>query len=296
MTAERSRERALAGLVESGLAEDVGDGDRTTLWTVPVGTLSRATVVAKEPLVVAGLEAAVRVFRKVDPGLEVTLRAEEGESVERNRVVLEIHGSARSLLTGERTALNFLGRLSGIATLTRSFVAAAEGTRARITDTRKTTPGWRELEKAAVRAGGGVNHRMGLHDMVLVKENHIAAAGGIEAAVDAVGRANREGLSVEVEVRSLDELERLRGRPVDRVLLDNFPTAALKKAVDRVEKWPAPRPELEASGNMTLDRIPGVAALGVHWISVGALTHSAPVADFSLLMEGVAGEGPGGDG
>ena len=291
---ESARERALQGLVENGLAEDVGDGDRTTLWTVPAGTRSRAHVVAKEPLVVAGLEAAVRVFRKVDPGLEVTLRAEEGERVERNRVVLEIHGSARSLLTAERTALNFLGRLSGIATLTRSFVAAAEGTRARITDTRKTTPGWRELEKAAVRAGGGVNHRMGLYDMILVKENHIAAAGGIEAAVDAVARANLEGLLVEVEVRSLEELECLRGWPVDRVLLDNLSTSELQEAVGRVEKWPAPRPELEASGNMTLDRIPEVAATGVHWISVGALTHSAPVADFSLLMEGVAGQDPDG--
>ena len=294
MTVESARERALQGLVESGLAEDVGDGDRTTLWTVPAGTRSRAHVVAKESLMVAGLEAAVKVFRKVDPGLEVTLRAEEGERVERNRVVLEIHGSTRSLLTGERTALNFLGRLSGIATLTRSFVAAAEGTRARITDTRKTTPGWRELEKAAVRAGGGVNHRMGLYDMILVKENHIAAAGGVEAAVEAVARANLEGLPVEVEVRSLEELECLRGWPVDRVLLDNLSTSELQEAVGRVEKWPAPRPELEASGNMTLDRIPEVAATGVHWISVGALTHSAPVADFSLLVEGVAGQGPDG--
>jgi nicotinate-nucleotide pyrophosphorylase (carboxylating) len=291
MTLERGWGPALEELVERGLAEDVGDGDRTTLWTVPGGTRSRATIVAKEPLVVAGLGAAVRVFHKMDPDLEVILRAEEGERVERNQVVLELHGSARSLLTAERTALNFLGRLSGIATLTRSFVTAAEGTGARVTDTRKTTPGWRGLEKAAVRAGGGANHRMGLHDMVLVKENHIAAAGGIEAAVDAVGRANREGLPVEVEVRSLEELERLRGWPVDRVLLDNFSTSELHEAVGRVERWPAPRPELEASGNMTLDRIPEVAATGVHWISVGALTHSAPVADFSLLMEGVTEEG-----
>jgi nicotinate-nucleotide pyrophosphorylase (carboxylating) len=296
MTARETMERALEGLVERGLAEDVGDGDRTTVWTVPAGTRSRADVVAKEPLVVAGLEAAVAVFRKVDPGLQVTLRGAEGERVERGQVVLEVVGPARALLTAERTALNFLGRLSGIATLTRSFVMAAEGTRARITDTRKTTPGWRELEKAAVRAGGGVNHRMGLYDMVLVKENHIAAAGGIEAAVGAVERANREGLPVEVEVRSLGELERLRGWPVDRVLLDNFPTSALEEAVERVRGWPAPRPELEASGNMTLDRIPQVAGTGVHWISVGALTHSAPVADFSLLMEEVAGEGPSGEG
>jgi nicotinate-nucleotide pyrophosphorylase (carboxylating) len=295
-TEKGAGERALEALVEGGLAEDVGDGDRTSMWTVPASARSRAHVVAKEPLVVAGLEAAVRVFRKVDSGLEVTLRAAEGEKVEVGQVVLELHGFALSLLMAERTALNFLGRLSGIATLTRSFVTAAEGTRARITDTRKTTPGWRELEKAAVRAGGGVNHRMGLYDMVLVKENHIAAAGGIEAAVDAVGRANLEGLPVEVEVRSLEELERLRGWPVDRVLLDNFSTSELDEAVERVEKWPAPRPELEASGNMTLDRIPEVAATGVRWISVGALTHSAPVADFSLLVEGVAGEGPGGDG
>lgn len=278
---------ALTWLVERGLAEDVGDGDRTTLWTVASGARSRATIVAQDSVVVAGMEVTSRVFYEVDPALEVTARVREGEEVERGQVVLELQGSARSVLTAERTALNFLGRLSGIATLTRSFVMAAKGTRAVITDTRKTTPGWRVLEKAAVRAGGGENHRMGLHDMVLVKENHIAAAGGIEAAVDAVRKANTQGLLVEVEVRSLDELARLRGLRVDRVLLDNFTTPTLQQAVERVRGWSEPRPGLEASGNMTLERIPAVAATGVRWISVGALTHSAPVADFSLLMEGV---------
>jgi nicotinate-nucleotide pyrophosphorylase (carboxylating) len=282
---ELDEQAGLDDLVRRSLAEDLGDGDRTTCWTVPRGARSRAIVVARHPLVVAGLEPLVRVFRQADPELDVTPAVQEGDHVEAGRTVLEVQGPTAPLLTAERTALNFLGRLSGIATLTSAFVEAVEGTGARITDTRKTTPGLRPLEKAAVRAGGGANHRMGLHDMVLVKENHVAAAGGIRAALEAVHRQNLEGLPVEVEVRSLEELELLRGLPVDRALLDNLSTPLLQEAVRRVQAWPSPRPELEASGNMTLERVREVAETGVQWISVGALTHSAPVADFSLLVE-----------
>jgi len=275
-------------LLELALSEDLGDGDRTAEWTVPSESRSRARVVAKASAVVAGLEVARKVFLRVDPALEVTPQVEEGEFVNSGTPLLEVVGSTRSILTAERTALNFLGRLSGIATLTRAFVRAAEGTRARITDTRKTTPGWRALEKGAVRWGGGTNHRMGLYDRVLVKENHAWAAGGVGPAAQIIYRRNEEALPVEIEVRTLEELDQLRGLPVDCILLDNFSTEHLREAVHRVGTWDEPRPELEASGNMSLARIPEVAATGVDWISVGALTHSAPVADFSLLLDGLA--------
>ena len=191
----------------------------------------------------------------------------------------------RGILTAERVALNFLGRLSGIATLTRAFVDAVAGTGARIVDTRKTTPGWRTLEKAAVASGGGENHRHGLFDMVLVKDNHLVAAGGIRAAVERIRRANREGIEVEVEVQTLQELEELLPLGVHRVLLDNMGLETLKEAVDRVRALDErARPLLEASGNVTLDSVRAVAETGIDLISVGALTHSAPVADISLRI------------
>jgi nicotinate-nucleotide pyrophosphorylase (carboxylating) len=274
-------------LIGLALSEDLGDGDRTAEWTVPAESRSRARVVAKSRAVVSGLAVARKVFLRVDPDLQVEVRAEDGDLVQPGTVLLDVVGPTRAILSGERTALNFLGRLSGVATLTRAFVDAAAGTQARITDTRKTTPGWRALEKGAVRAGGGSNHRMGLYDMVLVKENHAAAAGGVERAARIIHGKNTERLPVEIEVRTLEELDRLRGLPVDRILLDNFSTPDLSLAVVRVQGWDAPRPALEASGNMALARIPEVAATGVDWISVGALTHSAPVADFSLLLDEV---------
>ncbi len=277
---------ALDVLVRLALEEDVGEGDWTTRWTVPQARRARAVVVAKAPLVVAGTGAALAVFRAVDPELAVEVVAHDGERVAPGDVVLRLAGAARSILTGERTALNFLGRLSGVATLTRRFVDAVAGTGARIVDTRKTTPGWRALEKAAVRAGGGENHRVGLHDMVLVKENHIAAAGGLEAAVARVEEANERGLPVEVEVRTLDELDRALALGVGRILLDNMPPPTLAEAVARVRERDAGRPLLEASGNVTLDTVRSVAETGVDIISVGALTHSAPAADLSLRVEG----------
>jgi nicotinate-nucleotide pyrophosphorylase (carboxylating) len=271
-------------LVEIALAEDLGAGDLTTQWTVPGDLHGSAEIVAKESLVLAGAFVAQRAFLGVDPELEVMVLQEEGTSVPEGACVMQLRGKVGAILTGERTALNFLARLSGIATLTREFVAAVAGTGAKITDTRKTTPGWRHLEKWAVRLGGGENHRLGLYDMILVKDNHIAAAGGVREATRRVLENNDGRLSVEVEVLHPEEVEELRDLRVNRILLDNMNDADLRKAVARVSRWPAPRPELEASGNMTLERVAAVAQTGVDWISVGALTHSARAADFSLRM------------
>lgn len=277
---------ALRALVALALQEDIGVADWTTLWTVPEERRARAVVVAKAPMVLAGGEAAAEAFRGVDPGLRVLSVRPDGTACLSGDVVMEVEGAARSILSGERTALNFLGRLSGVATLTRRFVEAVAGTGARVVDTRKTTPGWRHLEKAAVRAGGGENHRSGLHDMVLVKENHIASAGGITAALQRVAARNRAGLPVEVEVTDLKELEEvLAHRPApQRILLDNMALEALSEAVARVRREPPPWPLLEASGNITLERAAAVASTGVDLLSVGALTHSAPAADLSLRV------------
>jgi len=279
------RNEALDVLIDLALDEDVGAGDWTSLWTVPHEREGSASVVAKEALVVAGTDVAGRVFHRVAPGLTVSVEADEGAEVVEGTPVLRVLGSLRSILTAERTALNFLGRLSGIATMTRRFVKAVSGTGAQILDTRKTTPGWRHLEKAAVLCGGGRNHRVGLHDMILIKDNHIVAAGGIRRAVDDVRRANREGLPVEVEVSSLQELEEAIGLGVQRILLDNMRLETMREAVTRVRTLGANRPLLEASGNMTLGRVRAVAETGVDFISVGALTHSAPSADYSLRVD-----------
>jgi nicotinate-nucleotide pyrophosphorylase (carboxylating) len=278
------REMATAtSLIEAALSEDVGDGDRTSEWTVPAESRSEAVIVAKQRLTVAGLTVAAEVFRAVDAGLSVGFRSGDSDDVEQGDVVMAIAGPTRSLLTAERTALNFLGRLSGIATLTRAFVARVEGTGARIVDTRKTTPGWRALEKMAVRAGGGSNHRMGLDDMVLVKDNHIAAAGGLTAAIERI-RRNNDGLPVEVEVRTEDELDEALEAGVKRILLDNMDPDRLRAAVSLVRERAGESVTLEASGNVTLETVRDVAETGVDLISVGALTHSAAAADFSLQV------------
>lgn len=274
-------------LAAAALAEDVGDGDRTTRWTVPEGRRGRARVVAREGGVVAGTGPAATVLRLVDGGTGVDWRAGDGDRVEGDDAVAAVEGPLAALLTAERTMLNFLGRLSGVATLAARFVAAVEGTGCRVTDTRKTTPGWRRLEKAATAAGGAVNHRMGLHDMVLVKENHVRAAGGVREALRAVTRRAREaGIAVEIEVADLAELEAaLEGAP-DRILLDNMGIPALREAVRRVrEEPPDEAPLLEASGGITLDTVRDVAETGVDLVSVGALTHSAPALDLSMLVE-----------
>lgn len=275
-------------LVRAALAEDVGDGDRTTEWSVPAGVRGEAAIVSREEGVVAGAGPAGRVFRSVSGEVRVEPLVDDGGVVEPGEVVLRARGPLAPILTAERTALNFLCHLSGVATRTREFVRAVEHTPCRITDTRKTTPGWRRLEKAATRAGGAENHRMGLYDMVLLKENHVRAAGGVREALEAVReRARDEGLAVEVEVESVDELRRaLPGRP-DRVLLDNMSVAQLRSAVRVARRGEGGGPELEASGGVDLESAPAVAETGVDLVSVGRLTHSAPALDLSLLVEHV---------
>lgn len=277
-------------LVQAALSEDVGDGDRTTAWSVPEGARGRATIVSREDGVVAGGGLVERVFRSLSPGVDVDLLVEDGGAVGAGEEVCRVRGPLAPILTGERTALNFVSHLSGVATRTRRFVRAVEHTRCRITDTRKTTPGWRRLEKSATRAGGAVNHRMGLYDMVLLKENHIRAAGGVRAALEAVrDRADGEELAVEVEVESVAELRQALPLGPDRVLLDNMSLSQLRSAARVVRRGEAARPELEASGGVDLETAPAVAETGVDLISVGRLTHSAPAMDLSLLVQQVEG-------
>lgn len=275
--------RDAIALIGAALDEDVGPGDFTTLWTVPEDRRAEARIVAKEPGVIAGVEVAAEVFRRVDPSLEVRVDAPDGTAVEPGEVAMRVRGPARSILTAERTALNFLQRLSGVATVTRTYVRAVRGTSARVIDTRKTTPGMRRLEKAAVLAGGGANHRVGLHDMVMIKDNHIAAAGGITAAVEAVRGRNDRGLRVEVETTSLDEVREALAAGVDRIMFDNMTPGRIRAALEILGDA-HPRPETEASGGITLETIGDYARTGVDFISIGALTHSAPSLDLSLQL------------
>ena len=270
----------LQEIVRTALAEDVGSGDATTLATVDAAARARATITQKAPGVLYGFATAVETFAQLDLEASFEWLAPEGVWHEPGTVVGRVDGSARGLLTGERTALNLLQRLSGVATMTARYVEAVEGTGVRILDTRKTTPGLRTLEKAAVRAGGGTNHRTGLYDAILIKENHIAAAGGIAAAVERARGAYPQ-LPLEVEVRDPDEIEQALAAGVPRLLLDNMGPARLRAAVDQV----AGRAELEASGGITLETVRDHAVDGLHFISVGALTHSAPALDLSLILE-----------
>lgn len=276
----------LEELVAAALAEDVGEGDVTTRWTVPPEARGRAVVVAREAGVLAGRAACEETFRQLEPGLDLGWAATDGDRVDGGAVVLRLEGRLAPILSAERTALNFLGRLSGVATLTARYVRAVEGLDCRITDTRKTTPGWRRLEKAATAAGGALNHRAGLWDMVLIKENHARAAGGVGRAIAAVReRGGDAGLEVEVEVGDEAELEEALTAAPDRILLDNMSPDDLRRAVRRVEREAPPRPLLEASGGVTLATVRAVAESGVDRVSVGALTHSAPSLDLSLLVE-----------
>jgi nicotinate-nucleotide pyrophosphorylase (carboxylating) len=274
----------LLRLIDLALEEDQGPGDWTSRWTVPVRTRARGRIVAKAEGTVAGLTPALAVFLRLDGRIETNRLLDDGGSVRPGDVLLELNGPARPILTGERVALNFLQRLSGIATLTRRYVDAIAGTHARILDTRKTTPGWRTLEKDAVRAGGGTNHRRGLYDAILIKDNHIAIAGGVTEAVARVREQNTRGLHVTVEVASLADLDVALDLEVDRILCDNMELEMLREAVQRVRRR-ALSPEIEASGNMTLERVRAVAETGVDFISVGALTHSAGALDVSLQIE-----------
>lgn len=270
-------------LVARALAEDLGEGDWTTLWTVPAECQASARIISKDKGVLAGTEIARSVLAAVDPELHVDFEVDDGTAVHPGQTIATLEGRARSILSGERVALNFLQRLSGVASLTRDFVDAVAGTGARILDTRKTTPGLRTLEKGAVRAGGGESHRSGLYDMVLIKENHIQAAGGIRNAVEAVAAQNERGLLVEVETTNLHEVEEALALPVDRILLDNMSLDLLREAVARIRHAPR-KIETEASGGVTLETVRAIAQSGVDFISVGALTHSAPALDLSLLI------------
>jgi nicotinate-nucleotide pyrophosphorylase (carboxylating) len=272
----------LTELVERALVEDVGSGDVTTSATVAAGARARALITQKAPGTIFGLDAAEACFVLLDPEVRFERLAGEGAWREQGGPVLSIEGSARALLTGERTALNFLGRLSGIATLTARFVREVEGTGTVVLDTRKTTPGLRALEKAAVAAGGASNHRVGLFDAILIKENHIAAAGGIAQAVARVREVVPElAAKLEVEVRNPREIEEALAAGAPRLLLDNMSVDELRVAVAQV----GARATLEASGNVTLENIRERAQTGVNFISVGALTHSAPALDLSLILE-----------
>jgi len=272
-------------LVAAALAEDLGSGDVTTDATVPADAGARARIVQKETGVVFGLDVAAEAFRQAGAGALEKLVAEGEWSGDVPRQVALIAGPARALLAAERVALNLLGHLSGVATLTSRYVEAARagGGRAAILDTRKTTPLLRALEKAAVRAGGGQNHRMGLDDAILIKENHVALAGGVAAAL-AAARAARPDLPVEVECRDAAEVEAAIAAGADRLLLDNMDLDGLRAAVSARDAA-APETALEASGGVTLDTVASISATGVDFISVGALTHSAPALDLSLLLE-----------
>ncbi len=263
--------------ITRALEEDIGPGDVTTNTIVPADASLRGRIMAKQDGVVAGLEIAHQVMLALSKHVKFVAEVEEGSKVTRGTVLANLDGSARALLTAERTALNFLGRMSGIATLTRKFVDAVSGTNAIILDTRKTAPGLRIADKLAVRLGGGQNHRTGLFDMVLIKDNHIDFAGSITAAVQRV-RAAGTSLEIEVETRSLDNVREALALGVERILLDNMSTATMREAVAICDG----RAKLEASGNVTLDTVLEVASTGVDYISVGALTHSPQVFDVSL--------------
>jgi nicotinate-nucleotide pyrophosphorylase (carboxylating) len=272
----------LTALVKRALEEDIGSGDVTTRATVEADARARALITQKAPGAIYGLAAAEAAFALLDPAVSTQRLVQEGAWREDGGPVLSVQGRARALLTAERTALNFLAHLSGVATMAARAVRAAQGTDARVLDTRKTIPGLRALEKAAVAAGGASNHRAGLYDAILIKENHVLAAGGIGQAV-ARARAAAPALAgtLEVEVRTAEEIEQALAAGAPRLLLDNMDDAQLRAAVLQV----AGRAELEASGGVTLDTLPARAQTGVEWISMGALTNSASALDLSLILE-----------
>jgi nicotinate-nucleotide pyrophosphorylase (carboxylating) len=272
----------LANLVQRALREDVGSGDVTTTATLGEDAAAHALITQKAPGAIFGLALAELTFAQLDPGARLQRHVAEGQWREDGGPVLSVDGRARALLTGERTALNFLAHLSGVATMASRASRAVEGTGARVLDTRKTTPGLRALEKAAVAAGGASNHRAGLYDAILIKENHITAAGGIAAAVQrARAAAPQLAQTLEVEVRNEDEIEQALAVGAPWLLLDNMDDEQLRAAVAQV----AGRAELEASGGVTLQTLRARAQTGVQWVSMGALTHSAPALDLSMLLE-----------
>lgn len=275
---------SLSGAIErdvsAALTEDIGSGDLTARL-VPADQQARAAIIAREAAVICGLPWAEACFRKLDPGVRVSWKVDDGGRLEAGHTVCELEGKARALLSGERCALNFLQTLSAVATATRAYVDAVAGTRARIVDTRKTLPGLRVAEKYAVRMGGGHNHRMGLHDAVLIKENHIAAAGGVAAALAAARNAAPEAAWIQVEVETLDQLREALEAGAKMILLDNMDTTLLRKAV----AISAGRAELEASGGVNMDTVRAIAETGVDRISIGSLTKDIRAVDLSMRFE-----------
>jgi len=279
-------------LIDLALAEDLGplnvEGDVTSQAFIPRDSHSTARIVARSACIASGISTAVEVFRRIDLSLKVTALASEGDSLQPGSVLVEINGSTRSILSGERTALNFLGRLCGIATLSRRFADSVKGTKVVLLDTRKTTPGWRLLEKEAVKAGGCTNHRVGLYDAALVKDNHLAALADLSLLPPVIARLRSEhpGLPIEIEADTLDQVKTLLGMTgIDVILLDNMTGAQMSEAVT-LRNTRASGILLEASGGVTLASVPEIAATGVDRISVGALTHSATNADLSLEVAG----------
>lgn len=277
---------AYHNLLRSFLTEDLGAGDITTDTVVSATQHGRGELIAKAPLVLAGIDLFIEVFHLLDSATEAEICCHDSEELKQGQIPARVSASARALLTGERVALNLLQRLSGVATLTQSFVRAVAGTNAEILDTRKTTPGLRELEKYAVRAGGGRNHRKDLGEAVLIKENHIRLAGGISAALSAAQAAKGSAKWIEIEVTNLDELRAALAHNPDVILLDNMSSTLVREAVAQVRAYdPARKIRTEASGGITLGNVREFAEAGVDWISVGAVTHSAPAVDLSFEIE-----------
>ena len=295
-------------LVQTALEEDIGAGDATVLATIPARATGKARIIAREDLLCAGLPMAERVFRALDPAMKMDLHVHDGELVNKGTVLLHLDGKARAILTGERTALNFLGRLCGIATMVHRFVEKIQGTRARVRDTRKTTPGLRLLEKYAVKKGGGINHRIGLYDAILLKENHIALAGGVRQALDQAhsyaalhskpdaltayeeavpSRASDTVLPIQIEVRNEYELREALSAGAEAILLDNMTPAEAKRRVALTREI---RPDcvVEISGGITLENVRAYAETEADFLSSGALTHSAPAANLTLLVDSIA--------
>lgn len=263
--------------IRHALTEDIGSGDVTSNAIIPANEQLKGHIIAKQDGIISGLLVAQAVYKLCDAGIDCRVMVEEGQQVSKGQELMQLTGSARSLLTAERTALNFMGRMSGISTLTRRYVDAVRGTAAKILDTRKTVPGLREFDKLAVKLGGGTNHRIGLYDMILIKDNHIDFAGSIENAVQSARAANT-GLEIEVEARTLSDVETALALGVERILLDNMSCEMMSQAV----KSNKDRAKLEASGNITLENVHAVAQTGVDFISIGALTHSVLVFDVSF--------------
>ena len=268
----------LEAIIEAALREDMPEGDITSESIIPAAAVSEAVFLAKEDGILAGLQVARRVFERIDPAVEFSERLEDGAAFKKSDILARLKGPTVALLKGERTALNFLQRLSGVATATRRFVDAVAGTKARILDTRKTTPGLRLLEKYAVKAGGGTNHRLSLSDMVLIKDNHLRYVGSVAEAVRRARSKIRPSVRIEVEAADLAQVRDALAAGADMVMLDNMTLETMREAVTIA----AGRVPLEASGNMSLDRVRAVAETGVDFISVGALTHSARAVDISL--------------